>query len=750
MSPQFTIGISIYKQPIDWIMDSIESVLDQSFSDWFLKIRLDGLDALSEQDLQFLEWELNDLNHHKIELICGQNRLGTFSSYKQIFEGCQSQYLLQLDADDYLEDTALYHMHKALEQEKDCPFAYTLCNSVDLEGKLIGLDSRALNPWSTNKDLTQFISFHGRAIRTEYYNKVGGYSSKFRFAGDYDLSLKLADNGDPVFIAIPLYNYRTYNSSTSQSNRRSTHAEAVAASRNALIRRGLSGKLDHIQHPEREVVSLHEKYNSPIIVAGMYCSGTSLLALYLKNIGIDLGNQFVDLDQDNQAGYFEDVDIVNIHDSWYGDYLECESSQLGAQWLAGGISMRRKIPFLGRCEWKPDADQYIMKRMQYLRSASQQAQWGWKDPRSTLILGFWQSHFNQIRVLCAYRAPWDDSDSLLMDQHVQDFGEYQELILPSWLEYNQSILDFYEAHPECTILVNGETLKKSSSALGKILSDRWQLASSASAVLSFGKQIIGDRLEYSAPSDSLLLSLYKAVYPFEFEQFIALDAISDLPSHYRVSPTSSAHDVCFGKEQISDVLICMIPVIDPSHQLLQTIASCFDYAPSDLRIKVVVIDVGTKRAESLMILSRLLDFGIPVVGHSSFRKYSALEQCILEIYPELSALNLLGVFLRQNQRLRSDFFESVFREVKDSGAMLSVGNCQLLDRTGTIVQARESLSGLAGEAYLCPCVRFDFLGKCFPDGMDVFNIDTLIRQLVSDLSLVTIVPGITHSCPPIV
>ena len=78
------VGISVYKQPLSWLMRCIGSVLRQSSQDWHLVIRLDGPDALSIRDKQILfEYVNKASSNQKIKLIDDGERLGCFGSYKK-------------------------------------------------------------------------------------------------------------------------------------------------------------------------------------------------------------------------------------------------------------------------------------------------------------------------------------------------------------------------------------------------------------------------------------------------------------------------------------------------------------------------------------------------------------------------------------------------------------------------------------------------------------------------------------------
>lgn len=53
--------------------------------------------------------------------------------------------------------------------------------------------------------------------------------------------------------------------------------------------------------------------SSPVIVAGMHRSGTSLVASMISSLGIDLGEHQLTADRNNRRGYFEDVDFLALN-----------------------------------------------------------------------------------------------------------------------------------------------------------------------------------------------------------------------------------------------------------------------------------------------------------------------------------------------------------------------------------------------------------------------------------------------------
>ena len=295
------VGISVYRQPLNWLQQAIQSVRNQSFQDWELIVRLDGPAAVESNCYQWLQ-EVG-LKETRFRLIEGAKNLGTFGSYRAVFEQSRAEFLVQLDADDWLDPRALELSLKAMGPDSTSPFLYTQCVLVDDTGQSIGLDQRACHAWEENIDLVQFITFHLRLVKRSAYEQVGGYQSDRFFTGDYDLSLRLAELGRPIFLRQPLYFYRLHPASTSQRRLLDTHCEAVIGIRQALKRRSLDDRSIVVYSRKCQCVSLVRNEKIPIFVAGMHRCGTSLLSRLLQIHGVDFGADFIAADADNPAGY---------------------------------------------------------------------------------------------------------------------------------------------------------------------------------------------------------------------------------------------------------------------------------------------------------------------------------------------------------------------------------------------------------------------------------------------------------------
>ena len=663
----FLIGISVYKQPIRWVKQAIDSVVNQSFSDWGLVVRLDGPEALSKKEQTKLQDYLSQYCDKNIIVLRGSKRIGTFGSYKSIFSKYSSQYIMQLDADDFLEANALELFFNALSNNQNASYAYACAKLIDHMNDKIGYDKRAKSKWSSLNELTQFITFHPRVIKREAYDAVGGYSSNFDFTGDYDLSLKLSEFSQPIRIDQYLYNYRVHPQSESQTNRIKTHNEAVTAARNALKRRCWTDKFSISHDSRREVVDLLPSYESPIIVSGMHKSGTSLISLLLSKYGINMGHDGLAPDQDNPNGYIEDAEFLSLQRKWFDDYF-FDQSKYDFVWRDGGFSELCRIPPLGLFEWRSDAVSLFNLKQQEARS--QEFYWGWKDPRVSLILPFWKSVCSKIRVVCCFRPPWDVLDSLLRRKLDDTFQKSPFLAIKTWLTFYSAIHDYQQNSPESVIVVNTSYLKEYPGSLLNILRQKWGILSDQDFLSDLSQQNYEDvvlkvRLKKAFEREDFISRLYQLAFPSVMYHYNYFNSILDLPVEGFNSSSDSASSLSVLNDATtingrSHSCLFVIAVKNPSPLLLSSIASILEIAESNKGIGILVIDQNTTLPESINLLYSVQKFGVKVLSGLDICSTSGALKFLTEFLSQERCRPEHVCLLDENIRLPADLSSKAF------------------------------------------------------------------------------------------
>jgi hypothetical protein len=159
-----------------------------------------------------------------------------------------------------------------------------------------------------------------------------------------------------------------------------------------------------------------------VCVAGMHRSGTSMVARLLNRCGLDLGPEqdLVAPDQYNQDGYWENRSFVEVN--------EAILSQLGSGWDA-------PPPLVEGWDLQLALMPLRVRAAGLVQRFARHAQWGWKDPRTSLTWAFWKRLIPDLKLVICVRNPLEVAQSLSLHGNSSTaFG------LNLWLAYNQRLL----------------------------------------------------------------------------------------------------------------------------------------------------------------------------------------------------------------------------------------------------------------------------------------------------------------------
>ncbi len=159
----------------------------------------------------------------------------------------KGDYLGWVDSDDFLAPTALAETTTILDTHPHVGLVYTDYLAIDENGKVKGLGNRCRIPYSKNRLLIDFMTFHFRLFHRTIFEQSGGIDPYFQAAIDYDLCLRLSEVTEIQHLKRPLYYYRNHQESISQASRLQQIYYSREAIARALQRRGLA------QHYQIEV-----------------------------------------------------------------------------------------------------------------------------------------------------------------------------------------------------------------------------------------------------------------------------------------------------------------------------------------------------------------------------------------------------------------------------------------------------------------------------------------------------------------
>lgn len=487
---QVSLVVSIYRQPVVWVEQCLNSCLGQSHADVEVLVRLDGpeaadvalhalLDSLAAGDARLRWWQ-------------GHQRLGTFGSYRRLMAASGGDWLAQVDADDWLAPRAVERCLAACQFNPAAGMVYSRFSAVDAKGRPLQPPLPPRPPYSQMALLAGLMTFHLRLIRRSAYQAVGGYRPGYQLAGDYDLCLRLSELFEVVHIPEPLYFYRLHKTNTFLQRAKALTEEAATAVRAAMARREGYGHMRlRVVWPsgrhrlENHGVSLsaspiHEP--SPglagVVVTGMHRSRTSMLAKELFDGGYQMGESLLAGDRNNPWGYFEDLDFLHLASGvlrgWRRLGWPGVRRSLTADWLRGaGLSVDTTVLEEFSCQaGSAQHARQLYERRAFLALAAGQP-WGWKDPRAALMLNAWKRVAPDLKVVAVIRPVNDVVASLRRWDH-PDYRGCDQVFSDLWMLYNRAILRFFACYPHDVILLDSDhCYRQEPGWLLPLLRNRW-------------------------------------------------------------------------------------------------------------------------------------------------------------------------------------------------------------------------------------------------------------------------------------
>jgi glycosyltransferase involved in cell wall biosynthesis len=350
----------------------------------------------------------------------------------------------------------------------------------------------------------------------------------------------------------------------------------------------------------------------PVVIAGMHRSGTSLVASYLSSLGIHMGDRLLPADARNPHGYFEDADFVALHGRILAACTtEGEAGHQDWGWTESERLDRGRLPAFAE-----EARALAAGR------AGRSGVWGWKDPRTTLLLDFWDEILagGALYVL-VYRFPWEVADSM-QRLGADVFLRNPEWAYPIWTFYNRHLLDFHRRHPDRSVLVSTNELMRDPAPFVALLRGKLGLRVAEAPLES-----VRDReLFVSLPSDDPLIPLVAATSPACAEVLRELDAQADLSATGLWSAPPLRGDRWRPEGPVD--LSVVIPCYDLGELLVEALASAERGAPE--RCELILVDDGSRQPRTREVLNVLREGGYRVLDQPNSGLAAARNRGIRE------------------------------------------------------------------------------------------------------------------------
>jgi glycosyltransferase involved in cell wall biosynthesis len=198
-----------------YLQEAIDSVRRQLYPRWELFI----VDEASSDDTSLIAAQAQQRDPARIRVISHSEPQGLQRVANRVLALANGRYIMRLDADDWLDESALLLMVAKLESDPRLGLVYGNYFYTSPDGRVIGLERRQK---LGSEDEARHLAPHGACtmVRTRELKAVGGYSEDVDAQDGWDLWHKLKDRVLAASLEAPLFYYRQHDESLSRNDRR--------------------------------------------------------------------------------------------------------------------------------------------------------------------------------------------------------------------------------------------------------------------------------------------------------------------------------------------------------------------------------------------------------------------------------------------------------------------------------------------------------------------------------------------------
>jgi len=239
-TPLLSIVTPIYNTKKKYLVQMIESVLEQSYANWEFCMADDA--STSEETLEILkEYARKD---DRIKIVYRENNGHISEASNSAFALATGEYVLFLDHDDMLSPDALYSMAVELNKDPSLKLIYSDEDKIDTDNNRYAAHFKS--GWNPDMFFSQNYLCHLIMIKRDIVAKVGAFRTGYEGSQDYDLILRCLayiDNSEIGHIEKILYHWRAIENSIAMDPNAKRYATSAAV-------RALQ---DYFKHTEQKV-----------------------------------------------------------------------------------------------------------------------------------------------------------------------------------------------------------------------------------------------------------------------------------------------------------------------------------------------------------------------------------------------------------------------------------------------------------------------------------------------------------------
>lgn len=190
--PLFSIVTPVYEPPIDVLQEMIDSVREQTFTDWQL-VLVDDVSPSADVRTVLRRAAAGDRRITVVER-AANGRIVAASN--DAVNAATGEFLVLVDHDDLLTPGALQTVADAIAAEPEADYLYSDEDKIDGQGT--HYDAFHKPDWSPERLRNQMYTGHLSVMRTELVRQVGAFRPGFDGSQDHDLALRVTEQARHV------------------------------------------------------------------------------------------------------------------------------------------------------------------------------------------------------------------------------------------------------------------------------------------------------------------------------------------------------------------------------------------------------------------------------------------------------------------------------------------------------------------------------------------------------------------------
>lgn len=214
---KFSIVVPLYKTPQKYLDEMVDSIINQTYSNWELCLADGSVDSKEEKSP--LTSVLQDYTEKdsRIKFVTLEKNMGISENTNGAIEIATGDFIVFGDHDDLIAPNALFECAKVLDEIPDTEIIYTDEDKINMSGK------KRFQPHfksDFNIDLLCSINYicHLFVVKRNVLDKVGMLNKEFDGAQDHDFILRCVEQTENIYhIPKILYHWRCHENSTAEN-----------------------------------------------------------------------------------------------------------------------------------------------------------------------------------------------------------------------------------------------------------------------------------------------------------------------------------------------------------------------------------------------------------------------------------------------------------------------------------------------------------------------------------------------------